>query len=836
MTAGRFALASAAVTPIPVKATASDRRHGLFDSKDGSGAAEGNPVASKGIWFLRLDLRRILPRTPIGTARSDRSPRMQSEVLMGSVVAAEPVAGPEVASSRLVGVGIVVFLANAGSLVLQLVAGRLLAPFVGSSLETMSAIIGSFLAGIALGNAVGGRLADRHSGGKRLAVFLVCGGLAALWMLALPELLKQTGGHRLLPLSIRIPILAAILCFPVGFSLSLLTPMAIRLGMPDVRHAGRIAGMVFALGTLGCLAGNYVTGFVLIPNLTVNAIVGTTAGLLFATALGTAWLGNRVDEESTVSEEDSSSTGREFEGPVLPLRRAYLIVFLASFAGMTLELAAARLLAQVLGVSLYTWTGVIGVMLAGTAIGNWLGGVIADRAGKSEYPSNSSQTLASSLALAAACGVYVLIGFIFAKRLDVFDQLPIIGQVLAWTFTLFFPAMMGLGTISPQVIRLAVSDVQHAGRVAGRVYAWSTVGAIAGTFLSGFVLVSELGMFRAVLLASALPGLAAILATRVWERVFLLYCLSLTFGCIVAGMWYFSAGIATRETNYYTILVASPSEKEIEDKIFPKGSLKLSLDHLLHSVANPDDPTFLFYKHEEVQIEFLRVVAKEHPERQNVLVIGGGGYTFPRCARTLVPTSSVDVVEIDPGVTAVSYSHLGLDPKLQIRSFHMDGRQYVSELAPAGHYNLITLDAVNDLSVPAHLLTAEFNEEIKRSLTPDGIYLLTVIDVPDGGRLWTAAFRTLKETFPHVELLMANDTVRPHEQQVMLIYASAKPLQMGTLYDMLKQQGIGKPYTNRFPTKFTEAMMEKRQPKVLTDQFAPVDNLMAPVFRQRKSQ
>ncbi len=757
---------------------------------------------------------------------------------MGSVVAAEPVAGPEVASSRLVGVGIVVFLANAGSLVLQLVAGRLLAPFVGSSLETMSAIIGSFLAGIALGNAVGGRLADRHSGGKRLAVFLVCGGLAALWMLALPELLKQTGGHRLLPLSIRIPILAAILCFPVGFSLSLLTPMAIRLGMPDVRHAGRIAGMVFALGTLGCLAGNYVTGFVLIPNLTVNAIVGTTAGLLFATALGTAWLGNRVDEESTVSEEDSSSTGREFEGPLLPIRRAYLIVFLASFAGMTLELAAARLLAQVLGVSLYTWTGVIGVMLAGTAIGNWLGGVIADRAGKSEDPETASRTLGYCLTLAALFGVYVLVAFITARWFDAYEEFPIIGRVLAWTFTVFFPAMLALGTISPQVIRLAVPDVQHAGRVAGRVYAWSTAGAIAGTFLTGFVLVSQFGMFRAVLLAAALPGFAAMLSTKVWDRVSLLYPLSLTFGCIVAGVGFFTSSGAKvpKETNYYTIIVTQPTSEEVAIHDLPEAALKLSLDHLLHSVVNPDDPTFLFYKHEEVQIEFLRVVAKEHPERQNVLVIGGGGYTFPRCARTLVPTSSVDVVEIDPGVTAVSYSHLGLDPKLQIRSFHMDGRQYVSELAPAGHYNLITLDAVNDLSVPAHLLTAEFNEEIKRSLTPDGIYLLTVIDVPDGGRLWTAAFRTLKETFPHVELLMANDTVRPHEQQVMLIYASAKPLQMGTLYDMLRQQGIGKPYTNRFPTKFTEAMMEKRQPKVLTDQFAPVDNLMAPVFRQRKSQ
>jgi hypothetical protein len=137
---------------------------------------------------------------------------------MGAVVA-DPVAPASVVSARLVGVGVVVFLANAGSLVLQLVAGRLLSPFVGSSLETWTAIIGAFLAGIAVGNAVGGKAADRSAGGRRLAMFLGLGGLSALWMLGLPLALESTGLHRLLPLSLRIPVLAAVLCFPAGFSL-----------------------------------------------------------------------------------------------------------------------------------------------------------------------------------------------------------------------------------------------------------------------------------------------------------------------------------------------------------------------------------------------------------------------------------------------------------------------------------------------------------------------------------------------------------------------------------------------------------------------------------------
>src|SRR3954466_4273248 len=85
---------------------------------------------------------------------------------------------------RLVGVGAVIFFANAALLVLQLVAGRLLAPFIGSSLETWTSIIGVFLSGIALGNALGGKLADRYPTPRTLAALLATGAVAALWMAA----------------------------------------------------------------------------------------------------------------------------------------------------------------------------------------------------------------------------------------------------------------------------------------------------------------------------------------------------------------------------------------------------------------------------------------------------------------------------------------------------------------------------------------------------------------------------------------------------------------------------------------------------------------------------
>ncbi|HEX4610427.1 MAG TPA: fused MFS/spermidine synthase, partial [Urbifossiella sp.] len=309
--------------------------------------------------------------------------------------------------ARLAGVGLVVFLANAALLVLQLVASRLLAPFIGSDLHTWTGIIGVFLAGIALGNAYGGRIADRYPHPRTLVGLLGAGALAALWMAVFPMLLAASGAHTAIPLGPRIPVLAAVLCLPAGFVLSLLTPVAIKLGLPDVSKAGSVAGLIFALSTLGCLMGNYVTGFYLVPLFTINTLVYAAAGLLAATAAG-VWLVLRGDPpaDGPVTPPGVPTTpDAPVPAPANPaafadIRHAYAVVFLASFCGMALELAASRVIAQYLGVSLFSWTGVIGVMLAGTCLGNFVGGRVADAVNRPAGGRNPRMVLGGSLVLA----------------------------------------------------------------------------------------------------------------------------------------------------------------------------------------------------------------------------------------------------------------------------------------------------------------------------------------------------------------------------------------------------------------------------------------------------
>jgi spermidine synthase/MFS family permease len=793
---------------------------------------------------------------------------------------------PPLPLARLAGVGLIVFLANAALLVLQLVAGRLLAPFVGSSLETWTSVIGVFLVGIALGNGFGGRLADRYPSPRTLAILLAIGAAAALWMVVFPSALASTGAYKSLPLGPRIPLLALVLCLPAGFVLSLLTPLAIKLGLPDVSKTGRVAGMVFALSTLGCLLGNYLTGFVLIPAFTINTLVFVSAGALAALAALTLLMfnGASAGEASTPAEPPLNGTSDAMPPSTNPhafadIRQAFLIVFLASFGGMTLELTASRVLAQSLGVSLFTWTGIIGVMLAGTALGNLTGGLVADRVNRPDSRVNPRSALACTLVLAGGGSVLLFVTKAVITNNAALAVMDPIRQVMVWTFSLFFLPMFVLGMVSPQVIRLAVPDVAHAGRVAGRVYAWSTAGAIVGTFAAGYALLSTLGMYNTILGVSLILTVTSLLVAKVWESNPMLYLFSIVLGGITGGFILTARSsrdadlIAQLETNYYTIKVTAGRDEYGRELRF------LNLDHLLHSSVDVDDPRYLYYKHEHVQMEFLRGTRAENPNPR-ALVIGGGGYTFPRYAMEMLPETRMDVVEIDPGVTRVAHEHLGLKHYDGLNIVHMDGRQFVAERVAPGTYDLVVQDAVNDLSVPSHLMTKEYNDAVKKALKPGGVYLLTVIDSVGYGKLWKAAVHTLEQTYPaeNIALLVPED-LDLSQRQVYVIYASDKPLDLPALQAAVVNQlraavrpestlapatriaglaGVGVPsggllhgvaigaaapaiadawappfYTRRVPQDAIQPYLDAQPQIVLTDQYAPVDNLMADVFRYR---
>lgn len=175
-----------------------------------------------------------------------------------------------------------VFLAAGAVLVLEILGVRLLAPYVGLTLETTTAIIGAALAGIAGGAAAGGRAADRLDGRWLLPLLLAAGGL--LCIAAVP-LVRAFGGAARGTGELAALLIALMILFPPAFVLSAVSPVIAKLQLHDLEHTGRVVGSLSAWATAGALVGTFGTGFVLVPLMPTSAAVFATGGVLLAVAL-----------------------------------------------------------------------------------------------------------------------------------------------------------------------------------------------------------------------------------------------------------------------------------------------------------------------------------------------------------------------------------------------------------------------------------------------------------------------------------------------------------------------------------------------------------------------
>jgi MFS family permease len=192
-----------------------------------------------------------------------------------------------------------------------------------------------------------------------------------------------------------------------------------------------------------------------------------------------------------------------------PLRFPAAFAFLANGALLVLELIAGRIIAPAVGVSLYTWTAVIGVVLAGISLGSWVGGKVADR-----RPGRSILSL--EFVGAALASALILV---FDDNLDSVAasfSWPTIWQVLWLATIIFFVPAVLIGMVTPMIIKLSLSSLDATGRVVGRIRAAAEVGAIVGVFLTGFVLIDAFGTRTIVVTVALALGVLAIFSSPLW--------------------------------------------------------------------------------------------------------------------------------------------------------------------------------------------------------------------------------------------------------------------------------------------------------------------------------
>ena len=409
---------------------------------------------------------------------------------------------------------------------------------------------------------------------------------------------------------------------------------------------------------------------------------------------------------------------------------AAALVFATSAAVLVLEILAGRLVAPYVGVSLETYTGIIGTVLAGIAVGTAAGGRLADRL--------DPRALLGPTVLAGGILAIASVPVVTALGPAVAGGGP--AAIILLALTAFVLPTAVLSAVSPMVAKLRLASLTETGSVVGGLSAAGTAGALVGTFATGFVLVAALpsrpivfglglglvalGIGLTVRLGGARPGRSTAVAFLV-----------------VAGLASVSPSPCERETAYYCATVEVDPDR-------PSGRV-LVLDDLRHSYVDLEDPTYLDFRYIRLFAAVTDAVVDEGAI--DVLHLGGGGFTFPRHLLATRAGTTNTVLELDPEIVELGEEELGLDvgPDLRIRTG--DARTNITE-EPTAAYDLAIGDAFGGLSVPWHLATVELVEEVARTLRPGGAYVVNAID---GGsrRFVKAELATFGEVFDHLALI-----------------------------------------------------------------------------------
>jgi spermidine synthase len=420
--------------------------------------------------------------------------------------------------------------------------------------------------------------------------------------------------------------------------------------------------------------------------------------------------------------------------------RLGVVAFLVGGATLSTEISASRLLAPYFGASTVVWANIIGLTLAYLALGYWFGGLLADRR-------PDPRVLAFILLVAAAA----LAVTPFAARpllrwaVDGVDSVAV-GSVVGSFFAalaLFAVPVTALGAAAPFLVRLALRGVEEAGRVAGRLYALSTAGSLAGTFLAALVAIPWIGTQRTLVATAAFAALgAALLVGGVW-----LAAPVATAALLALPTPQIKSALFQMESEYQYIRVVSDGN----------GGRDLELNEgvVSHSAWRPG--TVLTGRYWDLFL--LLPPLLERPPR-SMLVIGNAGGTIGRAYGRFYPGVAIDGVELDPELNAVARRWFGAGDNPRMRLIAADGRPYLERTHK--RYDLIVVDAYRQPYVPFYLATSEFFGLAREHLKPGGAIALNVAATPADRKLSDAVGTTLLTAFPRAwrwPALLYNDLI-----------------------------------------------------------------------------
>ena len=482
-----------------------------------------------------------------------------------------------------------------------------------------------------------------------------------------------------------------------------------------------------------------------------------------------------------------------------------LAVFVCGALVMIYEIVGSRLVSPFIGTSTYVWTSLIGVILASLSLGYWLGGRMADRRPDIKIFAFVIFLAGALVSLTILIKDLVLTGVASAPTgLEV--------KSLLASLLLFAPASVALGVVTPYAIKLKMSSLTESGKTVGRLYAFSTIGSIAGTFAAGFFLIPFVGSTRTLyFVAGALILLSLVIAPFALRpfnvAVLILFGLSIAASEMTTLYMLWTKGLRDIDTKYSRVQIFGATDGNTGRPI-----RAMSIDpYFVQSVIYLDgDDLFAKYN------RYYHLLRHIRPDFRTALMIGGAGYTFPQNYLRTYPGALIDVVEIDPQMTEIARQYFRLEDDPRLKIIHEDGRVFLNRSESAA-YDAVFMDAFGSLfSVPYQLTTAEAVKNISRVLDDDGVVIFNIGSAIRGesSRFLQAEMATYRTSFPSVHLFKVNSDYADEQTQNLIIVACKSAcLDNSDSPDAEITRLLSHRYTAEFPIEMP----------VLTDDLAPVE-------------
>ena len=655
-------------------------------------------------------------------------------------------------SMILVGIVACFFLSGFAALLYQIAWLRQFSIVFGTSEIAVATVLAAYMAGLALGSALAGRYLSRIR--RPVLTYGLLEGGIAITALSVPWMLDATsaiyiymmGGQASPPDSAVFGqtlfyLISAfvILALPTGFmgaTLPLLTRHAVRT---DEETGSRVA-LLYATNTAGAVTGAVIAGFIILPKLglngtvwlgvSVNALVFIIASRLAKHLKPIPEADSKVDSQSRVDGFFKSCISPFFDLSkslvekiriVFQSQPAWILPLMTISGGNAFiyEVLWTRLLNHVLGGSIYAFATMIASFLSGIAIGGGIAGKFASNRKSAAICFSVSQVLIAIMSI-----------FIFVWIEQLIPETRSMQENAIFAILVMLPSTIFIGATFPLAVRILSRHESDAGSSTASIYAWNTVGAIAGAILAGFYLIPELGFEGTIKGAVIVNMILALLATLFLLEQKTVYA-GVTIIVLIGIFFLFNPqrpNIILRasalDTADYT------NEKEIFFKV-GRSSTVLMIDnggsYMLRTNGLPEALVFTKggppTRHSQRWLTLLPVVAR--PDADSILVVGFGG----GMALEGIPPSvkEVDVIELEPEVINANIAIKDLrthDPlsDSRINVVINDARNALN--LTSKKYDIIVSQPSHPWTAGAsHLFTREFLALGKDHLQDDGVFV-----------------------------------------------------------------------------------------------------------------